>query len=119
MLYCRKRNYTKTAFEIDQAADLSKFSRFLNIERFVQTTSPTNQVLATIDNEKRIAHSKTLKIRARKKPKENAEDLPKGLETKPEESLRLEAKGDTFYSVGKMQKILKSKNCTIGKLIQP
>ena len=116
MLYCRKRKYTKTAFDIEQEADLSKFSRFLNIERFAENTSFPQQTSPAIENEnfERRPHSKNLKIRPRRKPRE---DSPISLETESEQNLRPE-KADGTFTTGKVQKILKSKNFTIGKLTQ-
>ena len=118
MLYCRKRNYNKTAFDIDQMTDLSKFSRFLNIERFAETTSPPNepyveQARTTTNSEtfKRKLNPK-LKIRERKTSNEK---LPTRPFAKAEQ--RSDEQNETL-STGKIQKILKSKNCTIGKLIE-
>ena len=115
MLYCRKRKYTKTAFDIEQKANLSKFSRFLNIERFAENTSFPQQTSLTINNENlnRRQHSKILKIRPRRKPKK---ELPVSLETESEQNL-IPEKTDDAFTTGKVQKILKSKNCTIGKLM--
>ena len=118
MLYCRKRNYNKTAFDIDQMTDLSKFSRFLNIERFAETTYHPNEpsverARSTTDSEnfKKKLNPKLLKIRERKKSNEKLPTRPvANAEQKPDE------KNETLPT-GNIKKILKSKNCTIGKLI--
>ena len=122
MLYCRKRNYNKTAFDIDQMTDLSKFSRFLNIERFAEDKNLPNkpsaqQARTTSDshNFRTKLNSNLLKIRSRKKSETN-EKLPTSPDTKITQTSRLDEKNETLSS-GKIQKILKSKNCTIGKLI--
>ena len=124
MLYCRKRNYNKTAFDIDQMTDLSQFSRFLNIERFAEdknrSKKPSLQHARTTSdrkNFKRKLNSKLLKTRSRNKSKESSEKLLTSPDTKAEQSLRPEEKNERL-STGKIQKILKSKNCTIGKLIE-
>ena len=124
MLYCRKRNYNKTAFDIDQMTDLSQFSRFLNIERFAEVNDRPNkssveQIHVTSDspNVRRKLNSKLLKTRSRNKSKESSEKLLTSPDTKAEQSLRPEEKNERL-STGKIQKILKSKNCTIGKLIE-
>ena len=124
MLYCRKRNYNKTAFDIDQMTDLSQFSRFLNIERFAEDKNRSNkssveQIHATSDsaNARRKLNSKLLKTRSRNKSKESSEKLLTSPDTNTEHSLRPEEKNERL-STGKIQKILKSKNCTIGKLIE-
>ena len=124
MLYCRKRNYNKTAFDIDQMTDLSKFSRFLNIERFAEDKNLPNkpsaqQARTTSDshNFRPKLNSNLLKIRSRKKSKETNEKIPTSSDTKTAQTSRLDEKNETLSS-GKIQKILKSKNCTIGKLIE-
>ena len=120
MLYCRKRNYNKTAFDIDQMADLSKFSRFLNIERFAKNASsptPFLQTRADSQNCKRKLNSELLKIRPRKKSKETNNKIPASPDTNIPQNLRPEEQEDTFPT-GKIQKIVRSKNCTIGKLIE-
>ena len=124
MLYCRKRNYNKTAFDIDQMTDLSQFSRFLNIERFAEDDHRPNkpsveQIHSTSDspNVRRKLNSKLLKTRSRNKSRESSEKLLTSPDTKAEQSLRPEEKNERL-STGKIQKILKSKNCTIGKLIE-
>merc|ERR1719471_2083654 len=82
MLYCRKRNYNKTAFDIDQMTDLSQFSRFLNIERFAEVNDCPNkpsveQIHATSDshNSRTKLNSKLLKTRSRNKSKESSPDI--------------------------------------------
>ena len=124
MLYCRKRNYNKTAFDIDQMTDLSQFSRFLNIERFAEDKNRSNkssveQIHVTSDspNARRKLNSKLLKTRSRNKSKESSEKLLTSPDNNAEQSLRPEEKNERLPE-GKIQKILKSKNCTIGKLIE-
>ena len=119
MLYCRKRNYNKTAFDIDQMTDLSKFSKYLNIERFAEATyhpneAPVERARTTADSEnfKKKRNPKLLKIRKRKKSNEK---LPTSPVIKAEQ--RPDEKNETLPTA-KIQKILKSKNCTIGKLIE-
>ena len=97
--------------------DLSKFSRFLNIERFAETTYHQNE--ASVEQARTTTNSETfkrklnpkLKIRERKKSNEKLPTRPvANAEQKPDE------KNETLPT-GNIKKILKSKNCTIGKLI--
>ena len=101
-------------------ADLSKFSRFLNIERFAKNASsptPFLQTRADSQNCKRKLNSELLKIRPRKKSKETNNKTPTSPDTNIPQNLRPEEQEDTFPT-GKIQKIVRSKNCTIGKLIE-
>ena len=104
--------------------DLSKFSRFLNIERFAEddhrpNKSSVEQIHSTSDspNVRRKLNSKLLKTRSRNKSKESSEKLLTSPDTKAEQNSRPEEKNERL-STGKIKKILKSKNCTIGKLIE-
>ena len=103
--------------------DLSKFSRFLNIERFAEDDHRPNkpsveQIPATSDspNVRRKLNSKLLKTRSRNKSKESSEKLLTSPDIKTAQCVRPEEK-NVRLPTGKIQKILKSKNCTIGKLI--
>ena len=97
--------------------DLSKFSRFLNIERFAEDKNRSNkssveQIHATSDspNARRKLNSKLLKTRSKNREKLTSPDIKTAQCVRPEEK-------NERLPTGKIQKILKSKNCTIGKLI--